>query len=499
MKQNYTLEIYDSLFNEIKHSRKTSQKEIISFLKLCSSESHHLHEVNFFKSDGLVNYVIKDKIHNLHHKAPDYHPTNCGINSEFEEFIPKILQDLNIQNETTTFCWSSFHENNILIISEECLIEKIDSENLFFLYCCQKLKKENNKIIKINKEKVFSLKSKGRIEHFIQRKQQALENLSHRVIRDINPAIAIEIYNFSPEYNKSDCLKVVYIYLEKLLQFIEIEYLKYLDIEIQVPFKTLLIKELELDSKLNFIKTHLLELELDNKLMQIAYKPLLKIATNNINQKITYNEFNYYSNYILQFHKYLNNSSQQKLSALNTIEWLVDHNLNTLKFFDYCTDKIKVSIELEKSDSEKIDKLYQLLKYYNQRQTRNFMKLNQKLPSVKQQIVSWIEEEIEYLNKKSCNKKTINNEPSHQEDFEKMTTDLSVAQLSYFFGLLSQIGIIKPKSQIDLFHFIAVNFKTKTTTVISESSIKNKFYNVEASTIKKIRDKLIEILNLSKL
>jgi hypothetical protein len=498
MKQNYTLEIYDSLFNEIKHSRKTNQKEVISFLKLCSDESHHIYEVNFFKADGVVNYVIKDKIHNLHHKAPDFYPTNCGIDSEFEEYIPKILMELNIQNTTTTFCWNSFHENNTLIIREQCPIEEIAAENLFFLFCCQKLKQENNKIIKINKERVFSLKSKGKIEHFIQRKQQALENLSHRVIRDINPAVAIEIYNFSSEYNKIDCLKVVYIYLEKLLQFIEIEYLKYLDIEIQVPFKTLLIKELEIDNKMNFLKNRLLEINLDNQLLQIACQPLLKITTLNINKQITYNEFNYYSNYISQFFKYLNKVTQS-LTSDNIIELLLDLNLNNLEFFDYSTDKIQEALKFENSDIEKINKLYQLLKYYNQRQTRNFMKLRQNLPSIKHQIINWIEEEIEYLNKKNSLEKGNQFQIAHQEEFEKINTDLSVAQLSYFFGLLSQIGIIKPKSQIELFRFIAANFKTRSTNTISESSIKNKFYNVEATTVNKIREKIFELLNLSKL
>jgi hypothetical protein len=498
MKQNYTLEIYDSLFNEIKHSRKTNQKEVISFLKLCSDESHHIYEVNFFKADGVVNYVIKDKIHNLHHKAPDFYPTNCGIDSEFEEYIPKILMELNIQNTTTTFCWNSFHENNTLIIREQCPIEEIAAENLFFLFCCQKLKQENNKIIKINKERVFRLISKGRIEHFIQRKQQALENLSHRVIRDINPAVAIEIYNFSSEYNKSDCLKVVYIYLEKLLQFIEIEYLKYLDIEIQVPFKTLLVKELEIDNKMNFLKARLLEINLDNQLLQIAYQPILKITTFNINQQITYNEFNYYSNYISQFYRYLSNATETPTSE-NIIELLLDLNLNNLEFFDYSIDTIQDTLKFESSSSEKIDKLYQLLKYYNQRQTRNFMKLRQNLPSLKHQIINWIEEEIEYLNKKNSLEKGNPFQIIHQEELEKMTTDLSVAQLGYFFGLLSQVGIFNTKSQTELFRFIAANFRTKSTNTISEGSVKNKFYNVEATTINRIREKLIELLNLTKL
>jgi hypothetical protein len=286
--------------------------------------------------------------------------------------------------------------------------------------------------------------------------------------------------------------------LEKLLQFIEIEYLKYLDIEIQVPFKTLLVKELEIDNKMKFLKTKLLEINLDNQLLQIAYQPLLKITTHNINQQITYNEFNYYSNYILQFYNYLYTINESPTSD-NIIELLLDLNLNNLEFFDYSTDKIQEVLKLEISTSEKIDKLYQLLKYYNQRQTRNFMKLRQNLPSIKHQIINWIEEEIEYLNKKNSLNKDNSFQITQKEEIEKMNTDLSVAQLSYFFGLLSQIGIFDSKNQSKLFRFIAANFKTKTTAILSEGSIKNKFYNVEATTVNKIREKLFELLNLTKL
>jgi hypothetical protein len=170
-----------------------------------------------------------------------------------------------------------------------------------------------------------------------------------------------------------------------------------------------------------------------------------------------------------------------------------------LDFFDYSTDKIQEVLKFEISDNEKINKLYQLLKYYNQRQTRNFMKLRQNLPSIKHQIINWIEEEIDYLNKKNSLNKDISFKITQQEEIEKMTTDLSVAQLSYFFGLLSQIGIFDSKNQSKLFRFIAANFKTKTTAILSEGSIKNKFYNVEATTVNKIREKLFELLNLTKL
>ena len=81
----------------------------------------------------------------------------------------------------------------------------------------------------------------------------------------------------------------------------------------------------------------------------------------------------------------------------------------------------------------------------------------------------------------------------------KFHTDLSVPQLSYFFGLLIQSGIIQPPTQRAIFKFIADNFKTKMTNSISTDSLNSKYYNVETTTRNAVREKIIELLNLSKL
>ncbi|QRE62576.1 hypothetical protein, partial [Flavobacterium psychrophilum] len=57
-------------------------------------------------------------------------------------------------------------------------------------------------------------------------------------------------------------------------------------------------------------------------------------------------------------------------------------------------------LEMQENNIQKIDVLYRELKNYNQKQTRNFTRYNQKVPSIKEQIINWIEEEIEYLTKK---------------------------------------------------------------------------------------------------
>lgn len=142
--------------------------------------------------------------------------------------------------------------------------------------------------------------------------------------------------------------------------------------------------------------------------------------------------------------------------------------------------------------------MYKLLKNYNQRQTRNFIRYDVKLPSIKEQIINWIEEEIQYLQKKISLKTSQTDSITITENKIKFLTIFSVAQLSYFFGLLVKVGIIKHGNQRDIFRFIAENFKTNTTDKISADSINSKYYNVEAAAKNTVREKIIELLNFTK-
>ena len=162
------------------------------------------------------------------------------------------------------------------------------------------------------------------------------------------------------------------------------------------------------------------------------------------------------------------------------------------------TFDIVSKLDLLDNNIHKIDFLYRLLKNYNQKQVRCFIKYKQNLPPLKQQISNWIEEEIEYLTKKiklEANQISIT---SNTEAKIKLLSGLSVAQLSYFFGLLMDIGIIKHKNHMDVFRFIADNFRTSNSENLSVDSIKSKFYNIETTTKSIIREKIIQLLSIAK-
>lgn len=495
MKKKYILEAYDQIFKEIKNPKIVFDNDFVPFLQGCSNDSYLIYRVDFIKQQGKVNYEIKDKIHNLHPKFQEIYFKASSSFAEFENFIPKILNELDLKADDVELQWSLEENNETLYLIKEITLTELSNEMRFFLYCFNTLKNENNKIKKLDKQAIFNFKSQDRVEQYIHKKQYALENLANRLLKDINPVNTADLYIFSNFYDKIDCLKVAYIYLEKLLRFIEKEYKNYLNVNIQIPYRSILIKEYELTPKLNAVKSRLLSCNIDEELLKLSYEPLLKIATINIQEKLTYYQFNYCSDYIFAlFHQI----EKEVVSKEIIIEFLFDLNYNSLQFFKYLTFDIVSKLDLLDNNIHKIDFLYRLLKDYNQKQVRCFIKYKQNLPPLKQQICNWIEEEIEYLSKKiklEANQISIT---SNTEAKIKLLSGLSVAQLSYFFGLLMDIGIIKHKNHMDVFRFIADNFKTSNSENLSVDSIKSKFYNIETTTKSIIREKIIQLLSIAK-
>lgn len=300
MKQKYILENYDTILKEIKNPKIIFSNNLTPFLENCTAESFLIYQVDFIKKNGETTYIVKKPIHNLHPKAKEINFKEVDTLFEFDQFLPKVLKELDLEENIVNLHWSWKNENNTLYILVKCEIKDLSQENRFFLYCYHTLKNENDKIKKINKETIFNLKSRERVEQYIHKKQYALENLANQLIKDINPINSSDIYKYSSNYDKIDCLKVTYIYLEKLLRFIEKEYHNYLNVNIQIPYRSILVKEFEITDKLNFVKSKLLQSNIDEQLLKLAYEPLLKISTIKIQEKLTYYDFNYSSEFIIE-------------------------------------------------------------------------------------------------------------------------------------------------------------------------------------------------------
>lgn len=496
MKKKYILETYDKIIKEIKNPKLTLQNEYVEFLKTCSNNSFLIYKIDFVKENGEIRYKINKTLHNFHPKSENHKIQDCLPTVEQTKLIPKILSDIKCKSKEVNLRWHSQNGHDILYVMKQSGFSDLSEELIFFLYCFQTLKKENERIKSLNKETIFNFKSKEKVEQYIYKKQYALENLATKLIKEINPSSTLDLYKYSGDYTQKDCLKVTYIYLEKLIRFIEKEYASYLNENIQIPYRTILFKEYEMKPIVDFVKDSLLDLNINKKLLQIIYAPILKLSTINIQAKMSYQEFNYCIEITKELNRIFQNESKKRISKKLSC-WLIELNFNGPEFLKYLTDKCVKDLNSLEDYNSKIDYLYKNLKEINQIQIMIHNRWNNNIPEIKEQLVKWLEEEIHYHKKKIKNTTNIHK----MEDIpvsSKLHFNLSVAQLAWFINILIKSKIIKTDNQKEVIRFFANNSKTDNQENISSDSLISKYYNVEQSSREVIKTKIIELLNRSK-
>ena len=494
MKAKYILENYDRIIKEIKNPKIIFSNDLAPFLKKSSSKSYLIHQVDFSFINNEIKYAARKPIHNLHPRVNKLKFKATEAISEFEQFIPTIVNELNFANNLASWSWCAKNQNTVYLF-QDCEIEELNQEQRFFLYCYHTLKKENYKIKKIDKERIFKLNSKIKSEEYVHQRQYVLENLAQRLMKELNPEKVAKRYHFSDDYDKTDCLKITYIYVQKLQRFIEKEYKNYLNVNGHIPYGSIFAKEFEISKKLEEVKSVLLKSNIDDQILKLVYEPLLKIETLNIPRKLTYVEFNYCTKIIKELHKQI---EADKLSEEAILDCLFDLNFNSLQLFKYLTNNLLQDLELLENNAQKINSLFRTLKIYYQKQSGNSVKYKTNLPPIKKQIIGWIEEEIVYLNRIVEQETNQLPTPTHKKEDFKFLTSFSVAQLSFFTKILVETNIINHRIQADVIRFIARNFKTMNTDNIAVESLRTKFHNVESSTKDAVSDKLIEMLKLTK-
>jgi hypothetical protein len=496
MKIAYLLESYDAILRQIYNQSIISNKEIINELSKFESESLRIYKVVITNRQGIESVKISKPFHSFHPKVKPLELKTIFNFNDFENYIPILKKHIDFTGETILFA-ADPERLDTFYVCEKCAISELNPKERFFLYCHQRGKQENINIKSAIKEKVFKLKSHLKIEHFIHKNQLAMESLLNKLSKQINPETTNELYQFSLEYDKIDCLKSIYANLEKLLVFIESEYNEYLNVNIKVPQRTVLMNDYSIKPKLDFVRDSLLAKEMNQDLLKILFEPIVVLSTINIQNQITYYQFNYATEYIFELTQLLHENPNQ-VSDSEIEEWLLDLNMNSFKYFDFKTNKLKEELNKCDSDFEKLEKLYENLKKYNQHRSKINKSFIDKLPPMKDQICFWIEEEIDFINKKRNLGNQQFSTTKTVEPTNKILIGLSVAQISYFVNILMKTGIIKHSNQRDVFRMIADNFKTKGTDNISVDSLSSKFYNVETSTRNTIKEKIIELLNLTK-
>jgi hypothetical protein len=284
----------------------------------------------------------------------------------------------------------------------------------------------------------------------------------------------------------------VYQYLEKVQRHIERYFTKYLAIDASMSYRSRLLSSVEIDKKLKVLYERIMVNNLDEKLLKIIDRLLIKLSHITIEERFTYQALIYHQMVLDELYAALQ-ANEGSLSNELLIEILYLLNFNSVDFFHYITSGIEGMVAAEERYEDKKALLYFYQKMYRQRPIKKNIFYHKSLLSIKSQVLKWLKEEIYYLEKIWESKPAANKKDS-SIDQNKITTQLSVAQLAYLFKIMHETGIITVKSQWDIFRFLQENVSSKRKETISAQSLNNKYYNVESSTKASVKDQLLKLL-----
>ncbi len=141
----------------------------------------------------------------------------------------------------------------------------------------------------------------------------------------------------------------------------------------------------------------------------------------------------------------------------------------------------------------KIEQLYWHQKTFNQLQTKPQFILYPHLPDLKGLCINWLEEEIFFMERK--NQPSFILPVSQIKETKPLETSLSVPQLAFIIKLLVNKGIIKNQSYRNLSQIAAQSFKTNNAEKISAESLRIKSHSPDRSSVSKVKEVLITLVN----
>lgn len=352
---------------------------------------------------------------------------------------------------------------------------------------------ESDRIKKAFVKMSFSDRKEKHIERYFQNHQSELIRLTDRALHYLEQEDSL--LDDPGEPSRISLYTHTYSYLDSILGYLEKYFVKYFNPDTNVPEGYRLITKTDLKEKLQPIKDNIQVLNLDERLMDIILAPVRALINDRITA-ISFKDLVYLKTLTVELEQWPDSNFKSEHPIDGVICSMVYLNYNSYKFFGFCTEHITNDYQEKESLSDQIECLSWYSKCISQSPTKPGFSYKPDRQSLKDFLLEWIDVEMSHLEKSRQLSLNISTDKAIGVDGNfKLNTSLSVAQLAYFIRILLDTKVIQNRNQKEVLKFISQFFRTKKTENISVESLRNKFYNTEASTRKGVKDVVSELLN----
>jgi hypothetical protein len=277
-------------------------------------------------------------------------------------------------------------------------------------------------------------------------------------------------------------------HLEDILNFIEDFFGNYFDRNEKVPAPYLLISIEQLCEQLQQLQKNLqVNGGLDRELSEILVNNFKRFCSIKSTGP-TYNELLYQKDLMNEL---LSDNVLQCESSVREV--LFYFNFNNDDFVAYLFNSLKALTEDFASNKEKISALRYEQKTMNQLRTKLNCFLSRNMPALKEQVNSWIEEEIKFLQIEPAFSVPVRTE---SETDDKIQTSLSVSKLALLVRLMVIDKIITNRVVAQVLRVVIRTVATSQVENIGFSSFESKYHKTDKGTISAVKEMLFRWINI---
>ena len=256
----------------------------------------------------------------------------------------------------------------------------------------------------------------------------------------------------------------------------------------KVPPSYLIISKEGISTQLNLLKEYLTQNEsIDKSLADIIIQAVSRFLVNSPDT-ISCDKLIYHKKLIGELLV-----EDLLVSSYSIREKLYYLNFNEEKFIAYEYNRLQLISENLHGKNERINSLKLEQKCINQFTTKVKTSYSSVMPSLKEQMNGWINEEVKYWESGSFTELPPNNAAL---DESKIHTTLSVAKLALLIRLLVIDKIIINRTVAPVLRVVAKIFTTLQKDEISFGSLETKYHAPDKAAINAVKDMLFKWINI---
>lgn len=277
-----------------------------------------------------------------------------------------------------------------------------------------------------------------------------------------------------------------YDQLTDILDFIRQRFSEYFNQKVKLPEPEKIKFLKEVNRKHSFVKTLFEKRSVNQTLARVCSHPIIK--ANDPLSVITYEKAFFINTLIQELQQTMESVSEEDIN--DCLRSLLTHlDYNDENYFRYYLDFIKSGMPEIESHTDQLERLALHFKIISQSHSKNGIIYDDTVPPIREQLMEWILDEIQYLEKKlRLNTLSLIKEDDFAKADFKIEFDISVSQLACLIKVFIEAGIIQNKNISELIRFLSKFAKTKRSESISNESFRIKYYNVESGTKQSVRN-----------